>query len=72
MDEKARSTEKKAGSAKDLEKDKTITNPNRDSLTKNLKDSIKNMRNGYSVNEICDLLGIYDKTLYKMLKWSEE
>lgn len=83
MNQKSRSTEKKAASQKDLEKDKSIKPITRDAtvnmtkglridkLKEKLKDSIKELRKDYSINQLCKEIGIWDKTVYKLIKWSE-
>lgn len=79
MNQKSRSTEKKAASQKDLEKNKSLAPITRDAtqalqadeLKYKLKDAIKNLRKDYSINQLCREIGIWDKTIYKLLKWSE-
>ena len=74
MKEKSQGTKKKAASLKDPEKNKRVAPTTRDSdedLKLNLMDSISKLRNNYSINRLCKEIGIYDKTLYKIFKWSE-
>lgn len=71
MGEKSKSTSKKAASLKEPEKNKRVAPPTRDSI-KRLKDSINEVRSKYSVNELCKMWSMYDKTTYKILRWAEE
>lgn len=80
MREKSNSTNKKAASLKEIEKNKRVAPTTRDSFADSLiiqkhkaslKDAIGNLRKNYSVNQLCREIGIYDKTLYKILQWSE-
>lgn len=69
----ARSTEKQQKSTqKDLEKDKTIqTKTDSEDRIRKLKDAIIEMRQGLSINDIKKETGLYEKTIYKLLKWAE-
>ena len=79
MREKGKSTSKKAASMKEPEKNKRVAPVTRDTVdnllvTKQkarLKDAINNLRSNIGVTQLCKEMGIYDKTLYKMLQWSE-
>lgn len=74
MREKSNSTNKKAASLKDPEKNKRIDPVSRDSITANLKnkfkDAILGLKKEYGTNKISKEIKIYDKTLEKLLKWA--
>lgn len=72
--EKSKSTDKQEKNPKDLNKDKTTQNP-KNKLRENkskVADSLKMLRDSYSVNEICDMFSIGKQTFYKLLKKAEE
>ncbi|KKL55018.1 hypothetical protein LCGC14_2259620, partial [marine sediment metagenome] len=70
MKQKNASTSKKAASVKDLEKNKRVAPPTRDSIQL-LKDSINGVRKTHSVRELCEKWEVYDKTVYKILNWAK-
>ena len=70
MKQKNASTSKKAASVKDLEKNKRVAPPTRDSIQL-LKDSINGVRKTHSVRELCEMWGMYNKSVYKILNWSK-
>ena len=72
MGEKAKSTSKKAASLKEPEKDKRLAPPTRTDTLQRLKDSVNNVRGLYSVNDLCKQWNMYDKSVYKILKWAEK
>jgi len=65
MKEKANSTGKKAASLKEIEKNKRVAPPTRDSSI--FKDAVKILRKKYSIHEISQNWGMHDKTVYKVL-----
>ena len=70
MKQKTASTSKKAASVKDLEKNKRVAPPTRDSIQM-LKDSINGVRNTHSIRDLCEQWGMYDKSVYKILNWAK-
>lgn len=75
MKEKSNSTSKKAASLKEAEKNKRVAPPTRDSIEdvkKQLADSLINLREEKSMNQIQDQLHIHPKTYYKLLEWAKK
>jgi len=65
MKEKGKSTTKKAASLKEIEKNKRVAPPTRDSTL--FKDAVKILRKKYSIHEISKNWGMHEKTVYKVL-----
>ena len=70
MAQKSQSTGKKAASLKDPEKNKRVAPVSKDAKAI-IYDQINNLRKTMSVKEICNDIGIADKTFYKWLEWSK-
>ena len=71
MKEKSNSTNKKAASLKEPEKNKRVAPPTRDAVVRNVKDSIMQLRSMSSIGDLQKEWRMYDKTIYKLLNWAE-
>lgn len=81
MREKSKETTKQAAALKDPGRNKRSAPVTKDDITdslliqnykESLKEAINNLRSNYSINKLCKEIGIWDKTLYKILQWAEE
>lgn len=69
LKEKDKSTKQASKTSKDIEKDKTINKNKLRENKKQVKDAISSMRDEYSVDRICELMGIAKTTFYKIENW---
>ena len=71
MKEKSHSTNKKAASLKEPEKNKRSAPPVTKDAKQVIQDQINNLRKNQSVRDLCEEMGIADKTFYKILSWCD-
>ncbi len=67
--EKGNSTNKKAASMKEIEKDKNVAPITKDSV---FKDALREMRKEYSVNALSNKLNFSNKTIYKLFEYIDK
>jgi len=72
MKEKSNATNKQAASMKEPEKNKRVAPPTRDSVIRNIKDSMLKLRDMTSVGFLGKQWSMYDKSVYKLLNWAGE
>ena len=72
MNQKSRSTEKKAASIKEPEKNKRVAPPTRDTIIEKAKKALIDLRKEVSINDLQKEWNMYDKTIYKLLNWAKD